>query len=223
MTDRPPTRAAANSRWLVRDVHEEALPDLRRWLPAALTAHAAFRGPGAPAVAAELSYVVVDEIVDDDVGLDVSPWPWADREGRLRFLDGVRAHIGCPRAALQAQLYGPGGPAPRIGDVFGVRLRPEARRRLAASPAAVRVGDLRALFDGPVYDLSEAARTVSKLAYFGAMATVLSERQAADDNLLPLVRTAEAPARVRFLDGHPQAGPPMDVADGGPDAPHGAP
>lgn len=204
MADGRPTGARGS--WLVRTDSARPVPEeWRAWLPAALTAHPAFAGPDAADAVLGLQYVVVDELVDDTVGMDVCAWPYADANGRLRFPGGVLAHVGCDRAAVQAQLYGAGGRGVRVGDVFGARLTPSARRRLTAilSDARVRVARPDELIEGTLYDLSAAARTVGKLAYYGAMSDVIEERQARADNLMQLTRVAEPPSRVRHLPVRP--------------------
>lgn len=194
MTPPERTRSAPSSSWLVRPAEEvPAGEDLRVWLPAALTQHDRFAGDDAADAAARLSYVVVDEIVDGAVGLTVAPWPYADEEGRLRFLgDDHRLQVGVGKAELEQQLYEPGRLA-RIGDVFGAELRPEWR--------SGDIGDDEPWADGPdevfqgvVYDLTQAARTVSKLAYYSAVAAVIPSAQAAADNLLELEQPLEAKA-----------------------------
>lgn len=48
-----------------------------------------------------LSHAVVDEVVDDVVGLSLSPWPLVDDRGRLRFPHSASAEIAVPVALLQ--------------------------------------------------------------------------------------------------------------------------
>ena len=194
----PPVPEAS---WLVHQADDPPAPvDLRVWLPAALTQHAPFDGDEAAEAASQLSYVVVDEIVDDAIGLTITAWPYADEEGRLRFLgEDRRLHVGVGRAELQAHLYGSEGRTPRIGDVFGAELRPEWNRADATSDEPSWVEGPDEVFQGAVYDLTQAARTVSKLAYYGAVTSVLSSSQAAADNLLDLEQPPEHRAPKRQL------------------------
>lgn len=204
-------RSHPRAAWLVRPDRHDARPEhLRPWLPQALTAHPEFSGPDAAEAVRRLCYIVVDELVDDAVGLTVSAWPYADDNGRLRFPQGVLANVGCTRAAVQAQLYGAGVRSIRVGDVFGARLAPPVAERLAAAGHSVDVQVSRPdeLLEGPVYDLTTAARTVGKLAYYGAMSTVITEWQARRDNLMALARRGEPPSRVRHLPPRPTDGPP---------------
>lgn len=135
------------------------------WLPAGLAAH----GFDVGSVQA-LSYLVVEEIVDDVASLTVTAWPAADRHGRLRFDLGHVAEFAVGLDHLRAHLYqGWLGRAPRIGDVFGAEVDHE---QLAATHG--RLQTLERLVPGPVYDLSAQARTVAKLAFFAAVAPLFS-------------------------------------------------
>jgi hypothetical protein len=102
-------------------------------------------------------YVVLDEIMGDQVRLAVTTWPRVDEEGRLRFAESGSEPLPVDRADLQrsvdrlreaeGQLVRP----LRIGDVFllrGMSPDPEEWKRLlditgaarrAASRAGVRV------------------------------------------------------------------------------------
>jgi hypothetical protein len=144
------------------------------WLPASLRAHGLTENE-----VTRLSYVVVDEIVDDTVTLAVHSWPVADKDGRVRFpdLEACR-HAAVPRRALETQLYrGWLEREPRLGDVFGFLLTDAAKRRLSRQPDVRWQRGLRSLVDGSVYDLSPDARVVAKLSYYAAMAPVLAEEE----------------------------------------------
>lgn len=174
-----------------------AVPDnrvRRPWLPACLAA----RGRTPEDVRA-LRYVVVDEVVGDDVGLTVSPWPAADGWGRLRFPEaGDRVEIGVSKARLVRELYRPlrRRRTPRVGDVFAVRLSPVAEDLVATGEDLRWDRPLAALAEGPVYDLSQEARTVAKLALGAVAAPVISSQRAAawdvDSRVDPIVRPAPA-------------------------------
>ena len=207
---------SGSASWLVRDATPPpSTADLRVWLPAALTAHARFAGDDAAEIAARLSYIVVDEIVDDAIGLTISTWPYADADGRLRFLRGDdRIELGVSRRVLRQMYSEERVGTMRVGDVFAAQLTPRAAQVLAdrGEDDPVWGESLDGLLDGAVYDLTQAARTVSKLAYYGAMSIVLSESEAAADDLDELADRSEVAAPVRQL---PRRSPPLD---GGPGA-----
>jgi hypothetical protein len=144
------------------------------WLPASLRAHGLTEDD-----VKRLSYVVLDEIVDDTVTLAIHPWPVADKDGRVRFPDlAACRHVAVPRRALETQLYrGWLQREPRLGDVFGFLLTDAAKRRLSRRPDVRWQRGLRSLVDGAVYDLSPDARTVAKLSYYAAMAPVLAKEE----------------------------------------------
>jgi hypothetical protein len=155
--------------------------------------------------AARLSYIVVDEIVDDVVTLAVHPWPVADRQGRVRFpdLDACR-HATVSLRSLKAQLYhGWLQRDPRVGDVFGAGLTDPAKRALARRDNARY--QLRSLVTPPVYDLSQDARVAAKLAYYAAMAPVLTEKEIDRWNLAQKAEPAASVAGVRPYLGAPGA------------------
>lgn len=149
---------------------EVAIP----WLPASLRAH------GLTEVDVKrLSYVVLDEIVDDAATLAVHRWPVADKDGRVRFpdLDACR-HVAVPLRALRTELYsGWLQREPRLGDVFGFVLADAAERRLRRQSDVRWQRGLHSLVGGPIYDLSPDARIVAKLSYYAAMAPVLAEEE----------------------------------------------
>lgn len=152
--------------------HEGADDARTPWLPAGLAEH----GLDLRAVQA-LSYLVVEEMVDDVATVTVSPWPAADRRGRLRFdLEGAD-EFAVALADLRSQIYeGWLTRAPRVGDVFAAEVD---RERLQAPEArGVWNHPLDQLVAGPVYDLSVEARKVAKLAYYAAVTETLSAAQA---------------------------------------------
>ncbi|HYE77179.1 MAG TPA: hypothetical protein VEI97_04260 [bacterium] len=139
------------------------------WLPAPLRAH----GFTIETVAL-LRYVVVDEMVGEDVGLALWPWPVADGLGRLRFRNvDERYELGMPAQDLQRELYaGWRSRPPRIGDVFAARADGDALAELRAG-TGVWTRPFAALFPGPVYDITLEARHLAKLAYYASVTPVM--------------------------------------------------
>jgi hypothetical protein len=141
--------------------------------------------PTAPGLAARMpSYVVVDEIVGDAVGVAIHPWPLADRKGRLRFTDyGEGRFAGTSRTELQTWVdehrvaaLGPSATAAvtalatrplAIGDVFSATTDAEG----AGVPP-------EALLGSDFVDLTLDAREAAKLAFYGAVGRPLDEDEA---------------------------------------------
>jgi hypothetical protein len=129
-----------------------------------------------------LLYVVVDELVDDWVGLSVSSWPHADSEGRLRFVDTEpAAEVGTSRDKLLRFLgkdVSDDGAGLRVGTTFAVRVREGRaaslleRLRDRAGHGEARIENLAAFFEDPV-DLTSQGRLIAKLASYGAMLSTL--------------------------------------------------
>jgi len=149
---------------------------------------------------ADLSYLLVEEIVRAEAHLQRWEWPSADRDGRLSW-PTLRplAQVAVPVEVLRWQLYQPqaGGlrRRPRAGDVFAVRWA--AGRR-----APARVADLRTLFS-EAYDVSADARAAAKLAFFAVQSSQLDLVPAADEAVAevapaaPALTVLEPPERVR--------------------------
>jgi hypothetical protein len=119
-----------------------------------------------------LSYVVVEELVGSLVLLRRWSWPEVDPLGRLVWPE--ESEYGDGAAAvnielLRSQVYAPSKlrRRPRCGDTFAVD---------GAIPAAwhaeEQVSDVRALFSGPMYDVSADAREAAKLAYHAGLGAV---------------------------------------------------
>jgi hypothetical protein len=145
-----------------------------------------------------LVYVVVDEIVEGWVGLSFAPWPHADDQGRLRFVDaGDPVEVGTSRPALESFLAtesaghdasGRGrrpdsardteGVEVRIGMTFAARVKKGRTARVLdelrqhAAHGEVRVEDLGTILTRPV-DLTDEGRLLAKLASYGAMLSTL--------------------------------------------------
>jgi hypothetical protein len=159
-----------------------------------------------------LSYIVVDEIVDDVVTLALHAWPVADAAGRVRFPDlAACRHVAVSLHVLQTQLYrGWLTRAPRLGDVFGAVLTEGARRRLAVRDDVRWRRGLHSLLETPIYDLSADARVVAKLAYYAAMAPVLAQKEVDRWGLAEKAEPPVAKAKARS----DLAAAPVGEADG---------
>ena len=125
---------------------------------------------GAAAAGADLSYLLVEEIVRGQAHLQRWPWPSADREGRLVW--SVARPLGEVVVAVELlrwQLYQPQADGlrrrPRAGDVFAVRWA-------AGRASTSRVTDLRTFFT-EAYDVSADAREAAKLAYLAVQTSQL--------------------------------------------------
>jgi len=128
-----------------------------------------------------LSYVVVDEVVENAVRLSVSAWPSVDEAGRLRFEGGERprsvpADLKQLRAFVKAKRGGGGRSSQlRMGTVLAVRVdksvlpdpesNEEMREHASATP---RLPD--EWMEPPVYDITGAARDKAKEAFYAAVA-----------------------------------------------------
>ena len=141
--------------------------------------------PAAPELAARKpSYVVVDEIVGDAVGVAIHPWPLADHKGRLRFTDyGEGRFAGTSLAALQAwvddhrvaELAARRHPQPRRSPRGRSRSATCSPRR--PTPRA-RASRRRLLLGADFVDLTIDAREAAKLAFYGAVGPPLAEDEA---------------------------------------------
>jgi hypothetical protein len=129
-----------------------------------------------------LSYVVVDEIVEDAARLSVSSWPRVDEQGRLHFeraerARSVRADVKELRRFVSASRADRGGDPPRVrtGTVLAVRVdksvlpEPESdeEMREQANPDPPHPGEW---MEPPVYDVSADARDKAKEAFYAAVA-----------------------------------------------------
>lgn len=131
-----------------------------------------------------LLYIVVDEVVEDWVGLSVSQWPDADASGRLRFDSSLGPlEIGTTKESLVRFLK---TAAKRVksrldvGSVFAARVKDGTARDFLSQAAgrtdeaARAFQDLAAWLEKP-WDLTEQARYVAKLSYYGALLSTLPE------------------------------------------------
>ncbi|HLM33281.1 MAG TPA: hypothetical protein VK285_04375 [Gaiellaceae bacterium] len=129
-----------------------------------------------------LSYVVVDEVVEDAARLSVSAWPRIDAAGRLRFAGderprSVRADLGQLRTFVNSnRAAGRSRPSRlRMGTVLAARIdksvlpEPESNEELReqASSEPRHPGEW---MEPPVYDITGAARDKAKEAFYAAVA-----------------------------------------------------
>ncbi len=130
----------------------------------------------------KLLYIVVDEVVGDNLGLSLAPWPDADSQGRLRFdMPRGSLEIASTREDVEGFVFGAkrrGRRAMTLGTVFAARVKKGTsaaffRKWLdAAEEDLSQLKDLHKWFERPC-DITEEAREVAKLAYYSAvMSTV---------------------------------------------------
>jgi hypothetical protein len=130
----------------------------------------------------KLSYVVVDEIVEDAARLSVSSWPRVDEQGRLHFerterarsvrvdVKELRRFVSAHRAVRRRS-----APRLRMGTVFAVSVdtsalpEPESdeEMREQAEPEPPHPG---VWMKPPIYDISADARDKAKEAFYAAVA-----------------------------------------------------
>ena len=139
---------------------------------------------------AELSYIVVDEMVEPTSVLAVTEWPRVDKQGRVRFRPDEPPHlvrVGTKDLAkfLAKHRRGPGPRRRevRIGDVYAAVARtgrlPEPESAAEADELAhSRVRPVAEWLDTIVYDISGAARETAKIALYGAVAPTLKPEEA---------------------------------------------
>jgi hypothetical protein len=128
-----------------------------------------------------LSYVVVDEVVENAVRLSVSAWPSVDEAGRLRFEGDERprsvpADLKQLRTFVKAKRAGGGRSSQlRMGTVLAVRVdksvlpEPESNEEMREHAfLKPRLPD--EWMEPPVYDITGAARDKAKEAFYAAVA-----------------------------------------------------
>lgn len=127
---------------------------------------------------ASLSYVVVDEIVQNDADLSATSWPRMDDSGRLVFTDEpalyVRTDVRELADFLQETDLRPRGRSTAIR--MGTTLAAVVRADRLARPAGKPVSPAEWLIP-PIYDISDAARNKAKAAFYAAVAPTLSPEQ----------------------------------------------
>ena len=129
----------------------------------------------------KLSYVVVDEVVENAARLSVSAWPSVDEAGRLRFEGGERprsvpADLRQLRTFVKANRAGGGRPSQlRMGTVLAVRVdksvlpKPESNEEMREH-ATLEPRRPDEWMQPPVYDVTGAARDKAKEAFYAAVA-----------------------------------------------------
>lgn|GEM_PF-6423698 len=138
-------------------------------------------------------YVVVEEEIDEVVGLLVSAWPCARDDGRLKFhSDAPEVEVAVDRRELQEKLASREVPEPVVEAAGGAQAIGELKSRPA------EVGDVYAVFAGPqppapeelgslsgkagavdwmerVIDVTADAREAAKIATYEALTPPLAE------------------------------------------------
>ncbi len=163
---------------------------------------------------ADLSYVIVDEVVGNLVTMTVSPWPDADRHGRVRFFATSSpvsgpGHLLVHQRELHDLLYqGWLRRDPRPGDVFATAVAAEVGERLRRGEDVVLDADLRlaTVLPGTVCDLTAEARNVAKLAFYAGVSGVQPMEQAIAQRQVP-TGLPEEKARTGTVRRVPWKGP----------------
>jgi hypothetical protein len=125
-----------------------------------------------------LRYVVVEEVLGEQIGLSASRWPDADEKGRLRFdLSHAPQEISVARSELESFLSGAWGPGQgpleggiRVGTTFAAEVKSE---QAAPTP------ELNRWLANPC-DITPEARRVAKLAYYAAITPTLRPADAGE-------------------------------------------
>ena len=148
-------------------------PRMKVWQPVGLDL------PGA--TLKTLSYVVVDEVVEEAARLSVSAWPRVDAAGRLRFAGeerprSVRADLRQLRTFVKSNQAGGSRPSRlRMGTVLAVRVdksvlpKPESNEEMLEQ-ASSEPRHPNEWMEPPVYDVTGAARDKAKEAFYAAVA-----------------------------------------------------
>ena len=123
----------------------------------------------------KLSYIVVDEIVGEDVDLSVSSWPMVDVRGRLLMPTKDPLAVHADVQALTAYVNRPDVRAGRrpIDIRMGTAMAAEVRTR-AMGAARPR---LDKWLVPPVHDITAPARDKAKAAFYAAVAPALDPKE----------------------------------------------
>lgn len=149
------------------------------------------------------SYIVVEEIFDDDAELVLSAWPRLDERGRLRFSDETeRRSVDVSRTELQAALSDRRYVSPRVERLGRDQLQ---RRSVAVGDVFALLGSLddvaKLLEKGSwatlrrhaIYDITAMARDAAKAAMYAA----LTRQPLREDEAVELVENAPRDSRTR--------------------------
>jgi hypothetical protein len=173
----------------------------RPWLPASL------KGRGFTEDTVErLSYVVVEELLLDGpeslTTLTITPWPAADGLGRVRFDVDVVEELTMLTEDLDAQLYEGWRPhGPQIGDVFATEIDHDT---FADATGQVWQGPLEQLLPEKIYDVTDDARLVARLALYGAHTDLLDPGTVSRNELRDTVVAPRRKAPERDLNERPR-------------------
>jgi hypothetical protein len=124
----------------------------------------------------QYSYIVVEEIIGDSIGLSVCAWPEVDEYGRPNFTQ-PSALVRVEREWVERQLAEHREPrdvadrALRIGDAFAIA---DIELGAGEAPPELTITSLKP----PIYDISAEARTAAKTALYGALAPILDPDEA---------------------------------------------
>lgn len=162
----------------------------RPWLPACIAKHGFTQD-----TVQSLSYLVVEEVVEEVTAITISPWPVADAAGRLRFEPAEPAEIAVTTKMLHDQVYRNWlHRKRRVGDVFAARVEHNV---LEEATEGVWGGPLARLLPGPIYDITAEARTVARLALYAVRGDILTKSEATANALVEKAVRNDAPASRR--------------------------
>lgn len=165
--------------WLKQEDDERSLDAPDWWRPDEIVGRL-----GADVDWGSLSYIVVDELEKEIVGLVVSPWPRVDKGGRLHFGDEEESfHVTVDEERFRALLARRRDPIVKddvhdatmdalrqrklaIGDVFAASIEERRFRRTRVDPA-------RLIRSSRVLDITAIARAVAKGQTAAALAGLL--------------------------------------------------
>jgi hypothetical protein len=162
----------------------------RPWLPACIAKHGFTKES-----VQSLSYLVVEEVVEEVTAITISPWPVADAAGRVRFEPAEPLEIAVTTKMLHDQVYRNWlHRNRRVGDVFAARVE---RDVLDEATDGVWGGPLARLLPGPIYDITAEARTVARLALYAVRGDILTKTEAAANAMVEKAVRNNRPANHR--------------------------
>jgi hypothetical protein len=159
--------------WLPKAPKPPPFGRWRLWQPAALEG----------VEVAELSYIVVDEIVKPTCVLAVTEWPRVDPKGRVRFRLDARPHLVRVSVSDLTRYLGKHRTGVRnrkrevrIGDVYAAVAHTDQLPSPESEAEAHKLTPLDWL-EPPVHDITAPGREVAKIALYGAVAPVLKPHE----------------------------------------------